>query len=42
MLHLVMPGNGRNTVFRGKQASSKIPLLRLDVKILKERFERSF
>ena len=37
-----MPGNGRNTVFRNKQASSKILLLCLDVKILKERFDRSF
>ena len=31
-----MPGNGRKKIFRDKQATKKVPLMFLDVKILTE------
>ena len=37
-LQVQMAQNGRNKVFRGKQATSKVPLMVLDVAMLKERY----
>ena len=35
-----MPQNRRNNVFRSKQTIRKIPLMFLDVKKLKEKYQR--
>ena len=35
-LNALMPQNGRNKKFRENQATSKVPLMLLDVKMLKE------
>ena len=32
-----MPENGRNKIFREKQATNKVPLMLLDAKVLTER-----
>ena len=37
-----MPENGRNNVFRGKQAPNKVALLILDMKTLEERLDQRF
>ena len=31
-----MPENGRNNIFRDKQATNKVPLMFLDIKVLTE------
>ena len=43
-LYLVMkiPENGTKKVFRDKQVPNKVPLLFLDVKMLRQKFERRF
>ena len=38
-LIIKIPENGRNKVYRSKPAPNKVPLLLLDVKMLKKRFE---
>ena len=44
LVHLVikMRENGKNKVFKGKQAPKKVSLLFLDVKMLEERFDWRF
>ena len=41
-LQVEMSQNVRNMVFTGKQATSKVPLMFLDVKMIKERYDRRF
>ena len=41
-LEVKIPQNGRNKVFRGKQTTSKVPLVFLDVKKFKERYDQCF
>ena len=38
-LQIEMPQNRRNNVFRSKQTINKIPLMFLDVKKLKEKYQ---
>ena len=37
-----MQENGRNEVFKGKQAPNKVPVILLDMKMLEERFDLRF
>ena len=41
-LQLIIPQNARNKVFRDKEIKSKLPLIFLDVNMLKERNDRHF
>ena len=44
VLHLVIKihENGKNKVFRGKEAPNKVQLLFLDMKMVEEKFDRRF
>ena len=41
-LQVKTPQNGRTRVFREKQATSKVPLIFLNVKMIKEMQQRCF
>ena len=41
-LQVKIPQNGKNKVFTGKQTTRKVPLMLLDVKMLKKRYDQCF